>query len=73
MNPETTSLQLVFEDGVDEFGEPVIYSRRFNNINVDASDEDIQMIASAIASLSAAELSGATRRNDYSLLPVEDN
>ncbi|QDI92704.1 DUF1659 domain-containing protein [Salicibibacter halophilus] len=73
MNPETTSLQLVFENGVDDFGEPVIYSRRFNNINVEASDEDIQVIASAIASLSTGDLSGATRRNDYSLLPLEDN
>ncbi|SDJ10864.1 DUF1659 domain-containing protein [Natribacillus halophilus] len=73
MTPETTSLQLVFEDGVDELGNPIFYSRRFNNINVEASDDDIQTIASALASLSADALSGATRRNDYSLLPVESD
>ncbi|MBB6450708.1 hypothetical protein HNR44_002698 [Geomicrobium halophilum] len=71
MMPESTSLELIFENGVDEFGEPIISRRRFNNVNVEASDEDIHTIANALASLSSPSLSAATRRNDYNLLSAE--
>ena len=58
-NPESTSLVLEIESGVDSKGITTYRKKTFLNIDVTASDENIYAVATAIASV----LEKATR--DY--------
>lgn len=58
-----TQLRLVFDNGVDSKGKPVVKNKNFNNIDTNATAEELLQAAQAIASLQVKPLI-AVERND---------
>lgn len=56
-------LKLMFQTGVDEFGEPTFRSKTYANIQPNASDERLANAAIALASLSSHNHVETTRHN----------
>lgn len=63
-DPLSTSLRLVFVDGVDEMSGDVIYkSKNFNRIKTTASAEELYKVAQAFVGLQERTLFAVERRD----------
>ncbi len=56
-------LQLVFEDGLDEEGNPVFSNKNFNNVKTSATTDQLYAVTMAIVPLQQRTLSGIERDN----------
>ncbi|MDX8047106.1 DUF1659 domain-containing protein [Gracilibacillus sp. S3-1-1] len=64
-------LQLTFETGVDPVsGEPIYQSKSFNNVNVDATAEQLLAVTNALVPLQQHSLY-TVKRNDTELITAE--
>ncbi|MYL34334.1 DUF1659 domain-containing protein [Pontibacillus yanchengensis] len=63
----SSQLQLVFEDGLDDSGRPVLRNKNFNNVKTDATPDQLHAVATAISGLQQRPLHGI-ERNDASEL-----
>ncbi|KGP74548.1 DUF1659 domain-containing protein [Pontibacillus yanchengensis] len=62
-----SQLQLIFEDGMDDDGKPVLKNKNFNNIKTDSTPDQLYAVATALTSLQQRTLYGV-ERNDASEL-----
>lgn len=62
--PISTQLRLVFYDGEDTMtGDPVYRSKSFNNIKIEATDEQLFIVAEAFEGLQTSSLYTIERRD----------
>lgn len=62
-NKLDTNIRLVYEAGQDEDGKMIVKRKSYNNVNIDASADDIFSAAQALASLCSLPLF-TIERND---------
>ena len=55
-NIKDTNIRLLFDGGLDQYGKTVVKSKSYNNINPEASSDQLYKAAQAIASLSGLPL-----------------
>lgn len=60
-------VQLVVQTGEDEKGNPILKTRSYNRIKVDAADENVYGFAATIAGLQKHSLYGVSRINEVGL------
>ncbi|PWA09028.1 hypothetical protein DCC39_13755 [Pueribacillus theae] len=64
---KSTQLRLIFETGIDRFGNPVYRNKSFNNVKPDATPDALYAIATALVPLQEHSLF-EIERNDSSTL-----
>lgn len=57
LKPMTQSLELVYVKSVNDSGKPVLETRRFKNVKVDALPDAVLEVAEAIAAISLGSFS----------------
>jgi hypothetical protein len=60
-------LKLTMKVGVDIKGKDKLVTKTFNNLNVNAADEDIFAVGEAISNIKTYPLTGLSRGDQYSL------
>ncbi|MEL3961385.1 DUF1659 domain-containing protein [Lysinibacillus endophyticus] len=60
-NFDSASLKLVFETGMDEFGQPIFSSKTYQNLRPNVQPEQLSEVVQAIASLSQDPLNDVKR------------
>jgi len=61
----STSLQLVFSEGIDESsGQPIYKTKSFNNVKTTADAEQLYAVATALAALQEFPLYNVHRRDN---------
>jgi hypothetical protein len=65
---KSTKVKLVFNYGKDEKGKAILKNKLFNNIRMDATADEIQAFAQAIASLSTKPLNTVERDDSKDIL-----
>jgi hypothetical protein len=65
---KSTKVRLVFNYGQDEKGKAILKSKLFSNIRMDATADEIQAFAQAIASLSMKPLNTVERDDSNDIL-----
>ncbi|MED1203344.1 DUF1659 domain-containing protein [Heyndrickxia acidicola] len=65
---KSTKVRLVFNYGKDEKGKDILKSKLFSNIRMDATADEIQAFAKAIASLSTKPLMTVERDDSKDIL-----
>ncbi|MBM7853678.1 hypothetical protein JOC37_000043 [Desulfohalotomaculum tongense] len=66
-NMVQSTLQLYLEKGVNENGDPVFGRKSFNNIKVNAADQDVYDAGTILAGLQKYALNGIFRINKNAL------
>ncbi|TDQ41994.1 DUF1659 domain-containing protein [Aureibacillus halotolerans] len=64
-----SQLELVIDDGIDEKGETVFSSKRYNSVNPEVSDDVLFQAGQYLSSLTSEEIVSIQRNNDLDLLP----
>lgn len=66
--PETSTMIITIEDGVNASGQPVYRQRSYKNVKVGALDADVYAAAQAIANLQTHEVVSISRQDEGSLV-----
>lgn len=61
-------LQVVVQIGTDQSGQPVLRTRSFSGVKVDAADADLFAVAQTIAALQSCSVSSIRRIDDGELI-----
>ncbi len=62
-----TKIRLVFDNGLDEKGNPKVKAKSFSNINMNATPDQIENSAQAIASLSSQTMLSVERNDSFDI------
>ncbi|MFS0864637.1 DUF1659 domain-containing protein [Fredinandcohnia sp. 179-A 10B2 NHS] len=62
-----SQLRLIFENGLDEFGEMKYQNKNYNNIKVTATADQLYAVAGAITDLQSRELVDIERNDKHYL------
>lgn len=65
---QASKLRLVFENGLDDKGNPILKAKTFSNVKKEASTDQLFQAATAIASLCTEPLNKAERADSSELL-----
>lgn len=68
--PVQTTLQVVVQTGVSAAGEPVLKTRSYRNVKVEALDADVYEIGQVLAGLQAHPVNAIQRVNEIDLVAV---
>lgn len=68
LNPFDSSIQLKFNVGVDDEGNPILKTKTLSGIKNSASDQDLMDVAQALAGLQQYTLAAVVRVNEGELL-----
>jgi len=68
LNPFDSSIQLKFNVGVDDEGNPILKTKTLSGIKNSVSDQDLMDVAQALAGLQQYTLAAVVRVNEGELL-----
>ncbi|MDQ0160060.1 DUF1659 domain-containing protein [Alkalibacillus salilacus] len=66
-----SQLQLVYQTGLDEEGNSVFQTRRYNNVKPDATNDSVIAVAQVLSNLCDDSLSEAIRQDDSLLVGTQ--
>ncbi|PLR94111.1 DUF1659 domain-containing protein [Bacillus sp. T33-2] len=63
-----SSIRLLFETGMDEKGEPIFKGKTYNNVKKEATPDQVQQAAQALAGLCGYPLSVVERTDNFDII-----